>query len=181
MPTERDARIVAAALARFTRSGYERTTLGDIARAAGLTEVEMHDSFVTKDALVAELTGPLLVRLDALVRSAGDADSRDPDEVAGVLGAYLSVLVDHRKEVEVLLGDPTAAACPAVSRLQAGLTELRNELAGPAGGLDERIRASSALGAVHQAVADSTDAELLTTRAVVIGAAMAILDDGYRR
>lgn len=178
--TERGARIVAAALGRFARSGYAQTTLGDIASAAGLTEVELQERFITKEALVAELTGPLLVRLDALVRTAGDADSHDPDKVAEVLAAYLSVLVDHRQEVEVLLGDPTAAACPAVSRLQAGLTELRDELAGPAGGLDERIRAASALGAVHQAVADSTDVELLISRAVVIGAAMAILGEGYR-
>lgn len=178
--SERDSRIVAAALGRFARSGYAQTTLGEIARAAGLTEAELQESFVTKEALVAGLTGPLLVRLDALVSTAGDADSHDPEEVAEVLGAYLSVLVDHRQEVKVLLGDPTAVASPAVGRLHAGLTELRDQLAGPGGGLDERIRASSALGAVHQAVADSTDLELLATRAIIIETALAILVNGYR-
>lgn len=181
MPTERGAgRIPAAAMERFARSGYARTTLSTIATGAGVTEAQVQDAFGTKEALVAELTRPLLERLEALVRTARDADNDDPHEVAEILGGYLAMLVEHRQPVEVLLGDPTAAVCPAVVRLRSGLTRLRDELAGPAGGLDTRIRASSALGAVQQAVADSSDVELLATRVVIIQTAAAILVTEHR-
>lgn len=176
----RAGRVADAALDRFARNGYAQTTLGDIASGAELTESQLQDDFVTKEVLVAILAEPLLTRLEALVRAAGDADSRDPDEAAEILGAYLGLLVDHRQLVQVLLGDPTAAACPAVGQLQTDLTALRDELAGPAGGFHERILASSALGAVQQAVADCTDVELLATRTVIIETAVAILGDGYR-
>lgn len=173
--TRGDGRIGAAALERFARRGYAQTTLADIADGAGMTEAQLQDEFASTDALVAYVAAPLLDRLAAMVSDAEDGDTRDPLEAAGVLEAYLGALVDHRRLVEVVLGDPTAASCPAVSRLRAGFTALRDVLAGPAGGLPERIRASSALGALHQAVADFTDAELLTTRGVVIDAAVAIL------
>lgn len=179
MSPERGARIGVAAMNQFARSGYAKTTLGDIARRVGLTEAQVQDEIVTKEALVAELTRPLLERLDALVRTASDADSHDADEVAEIMGAYLGVLVEYRQLVEVLLGDPTAAACPAVTRLRIGLDELRNELAGPAGGFEGRILASAALGAVHRAVADLTDVELLAMRTAIIEAAAAILVAGY--
>lgn len=176
MRTGRSAsRIAAAALDRIARSGYAQTTLSTIAAGAGVTEVIVQDTFGTKEALVAELTQPLLEQLEVLVRAAGSADSNDPDQVAAVLGKYLATLVAHRQLVEVLLGDPAAATCPAVVRLRSGLLELRDELAGPGEGLGGRIRASSALGAVQQAVADSSDVELLATRAVIIQTATAIL------
>lgn len=180
MSAEFVARIASGTLDRFARSGYGRTTLGDIARRVGLTEAQLQDEFATKEALVAVLTRPLLEQMDALVRMAGDVDSHDPDRITEVLGAYLGVLVDHRRLVEVLLGDPSATACPAVRRLRTALTELRDELVGPAGGPGERIVASSALGAVHRAVSDFTDGELLASRTVVIETAVGILLSDYR-
>lgn len=174
-PQSGSGRLPAAALELFRRNGYERSTLAEIAGEAGLTERQLQEEFATKEALVAELTRPMLHGLDSLVRTAADTDSYDPDELAKILGAYLGVLVEHRELIDVLLGDPTAADCPAVGRLRGGLAVLRDELAGPAGGLDERIRASSALGAVQRAVADFTDLELLDCRAVIIEAAVAIL------
>jgi len=171
-------RIAAAALERFARSGYVGTTLADIADGAGLSEAQLKAEYATKDILVSDLTAALLDRLEALVRVAGGAATGDRVEAARVLGAYLRALSDYRSLVEVFLGDPAAAACPAVSRLRGALTGLRDALAGPAGDATSRIRASSALGAVQQAVADFTDAELVVARAVIIETAVAILGEG---
>lgn len=176
MPDEGAARrIGGAALDRFARSGYAQTSLSDVARCAGVDQAVAQEEFASMDALVAELTRPLIEQLDALVVAADSADTNDAEEVAEILGQYLGTLVEHRQLVKVLLGDPTAAICPAVIRVRAGLTRLRDLLAGPAGGQDERIRASSALGAIQQAVADFSDVELLASWAVILHAAAATL------
>lgn len=173
-------RIGAAALDRFARHGYAHTALADIAVGAGVPEAQLQTQFADVGALVAALTTPLARRLDAHVRRAALADTRDHTEVAAILSEYLDTLVDHRALIEVLLGDRTAAECPPVNRIKAGLTELRDRLAGPLGGPGERIRASAALGAVQQAVADFSDAELVTTRTVIVDTAAAILLDERR-
>lgn len=178
MSVQRGASVGAAALERFAVFGYAHTTLGDIARKVGVTEARLQDEFISKEALVAVLTAPLLDRLVVLVGVAGDADSHDPDAAAEILGCYFGVLVDHRQTLDVLLGDPTASACPAVGRLRAALTTLRDELADPAGGQEGRIVAAAALGAVEHAVADLSDVELLVGRAVVVSTAVTILVTG---
>jgi AcrR family transcriptional regulator len=52
---ERRARIVAAALEAFASRGYEGTSMGEIAAAAGVTRTVLYDHFTSKQALFLTL------------------------------------------------------------------------------------------------------------------------------
>jgi AcrR family transcriptional regulator len=65
------ARILAAALELFSRNGYERTTVEDVAAAAGVTPMTFYRHFGTKDqVLVGDPYDPLIA--EAIERQARD-------------------------------------------------------------------------------------------------------------
>jgi AcrR family transcriptional regulator len=57
------ARILDAARTEFARSGYERASLGDIARAAGITSRALYHYVDSKPQLFAAVTDAVLARL----------------------------------------------------------------------------------------------------------------------
>lgn len=56
MQTDRRTEILDAAEACFARSGFHRTTMQDVARAAGMVPGNLYNYFPSKDAIVAGLT-----------------------------------------------------------------------------------------------------------------------------
>jgi hypothetical protein len=122
------------------------------------------------------LVAPLLGRLRAIASSAAAADLHRPEQLRAVIEAYLDALVAHRPLVGVVLGDPAGAASRSISLVREAMGDICDQLASGTGvALEHRIRATSALGAVHAAVLEATDFEPTTVRAVITDAAVAIL------
>ncbi|HKH07098.1 MAG TPA: TetR/AcrR family transcriptional regulator [Acidimicrobiales bacterium] len=72
------ADVLAAARAQFSAAGYERTSLADIARAAGITSRALYHYVDSKPELFAEVTASVLDRLgeEVLRRVLPEADTR---------------------------------------------------------------------------------------------------------
>jgi len=76
----------------------------------------------------------------------------------------------------VVLGDRTAAGSPTVAAVRAAMLDLADRLAEGGGDrVDNRIRAASALGAVHAAVLEMAALDPATVRDVIVDASVAIL------
>lgn len=81
----RDA-IVEAATSVFLRFGYRKTSMDDLARAAGLSRQGLYLHFATKDTLFAAGIDRLAVRSLAAAREALARDGQSPAE--RLLGAF---------------------------------------------------------------------------------------------
>ena len=72
---DRRSEILDAAEACFVRSGFHRTTMQDVARAAGMVPGNLYNYFPSKDAIVAGLTERDRARLADDFASLADADN----------------------------------------------------------------------------------------------------------
>ncbi len=119
--------ILRAARRLFAERGYARTSVRDIAQAAGVSAQTVYDSVGSKQELVSRLN-------DLIDSEAGIADiagaaavSRDPSEVAATSARVTRSILDHCGDILHALVTG-AAAEPA---LDAALTEgLRRHLGG---------------------------------------------------
>jgi hypothetical protein len=93
-----------------------------------------------------------------------------------LIEGYMDALVAHRRLVTVVLSDRAATTSPAVGALRRAMLDLAEQLARATGDrVDNRIRAASALGAVHTAVLEMADLDAATVRGVIVDASVAIL------
>jgi AcrR family transcriptional regulator len=163
-------------IGRLHSRAFAWSALDDIARAAGIPEADLRGRFRDKEGLMRELVSPLISRLAALTTSAAGADLRQPRELRAVMDGYMDALLLHRAVVTVVLVDPAGASSEAARLVRDAMQALRDELArGTGSELDGRLRAASALGAVHAAVLEPSDFEPATVKDVIAGAAVAIL------
>src|SRR5439155_27324847 len=113
-----------------------------------------------KEGFLAQSASPLVGRLAEILSAARAGDLRQPEQLRRMVEDYVDALVTHRLLVEVVLGDPTAAASDAAATVRAAVQRLQRHLArGPGGELGRRIRAASALGAIQTAVLQLADAD----------------------
>ncbi len=116
-----ESRVVEAALDLADSQGWRRTTLADIARAAGLSLADLHGQLRSRGAILAAcvrhfdqiaLTGPV-----------PDKDDKIKDRLFDLLMRRFEALKPHRKAVRSMawdsLGDP--AALLALKRLLASM------------------------------------------------------------
>jgi AcrR family transcriptional regulator len=94
------AAVLAAARAQFSATGYERTSLADIARAAGLTSRALYHYVDSKPELFAEVTAAVLDRLgeEVLRHVLPQADTRSR------LRALVDVFRSLHREDPTLVG-----------------------------------------------------------------------------
>jgi TetR/AcrR family transcriptional regulator, repressor for uid operon len=117
-------RLYAAALAEFRRKGFERASVSEIARAAGVSRPSFYAHFPTLDHVLFELTWRL--SLEIVQRLAPATDLR----------ATLDLLVDGLIEVEQAVDDPALfremisifARRPAVPGIDGGEIPVLGEL-----------------------------------------------------
>jgi AcrR family transcriptional regulator len=86
---ERRAAILEAATRVFLRYGFKKTSMDDLARAAGLSRQGLYLHFPTKEALFKEAVAALVASLRAAFRSALARDDLDVEE--RVLAAFEAV------------------------------------------------------------------------------------------
>ncbi|GJE43004.1 TetR/AcrR family transcriptional regulator [Methylobacterium soli] len=119
--TARREQILDAAEACFVRNGFHRTTMQDLARAAGMTAGNIYHYFESKEALVLGLAERERARGAALVsRLAGGGDRR-----AVLMGIINQYFVSIPREAAVLRLDLWSEATrnPAIAAMTARFDE----------------------------------------------------------
>lgn len=95
--------IVRRAVEVFNRRGYDRTSVGDLARELGLTKSAIYHHVASKEDLLATALDEALEGLESAVGSAlaapGDAEAR----LRGAVRESVRVLVEHQPSVTLLL------------------------------------------------------------------------------
>jgi AcrR family transcriptional regulator len=112
--------ILLAASTVFVELGYDAATLEEIARRVGVTRTGVLYHFHSKEALLAEIIGPLLADVETLLSRTARVASPTPAQRREVLRAMLDLVVAHRHASRLLVRDPSAVHAldvgPAVAR-----------------------------------------------------------------
>lgn len=67
--TQTHGKIIPAAMKEFLEKGYEKATMREIARAAGITAAGLYRHFPSKEAMFAALVDPVLKELEQLYQT----------------------------------------------------------------------------------------------------------------
>src|SRR4051812_6580443 len=87
--------ILKAARRLFAERGYSRTSVRDIAEAAGVSAQTVYDSIGTKQALVARLNDLIDSEAGIGAIAAAAAGSTDPAEVAATSARVTRSILEH--------------------------------------------------------------------------------------
>lgn len=119
-PADHEVRdqIVAAATEHFSRYGYEKTTVSDLAKAIGFSKAYIYKFFESKQAIGEMICSNCLRQIEAEVRAAVDEADRPPEKLRrmfkAIVAASLRLFFQDRKLYEI-------AASAATERWQAAL------------------------------------------------------------
>lgn len=119
-PAEHDVReqIVAAAKEHFSRYGYEKTTVSDLAKAIGFSKAYIYKFFESKQVIGEMICSNCLKEMEAEIRQAVHAADRPPEQLRrlfkAVVQATLRLFAEDRKLYEI-------ATSAAAERWQAAL------------------------------------------------------------
>ncbi len=112
-PADHDVRdqIVAAATEHFSRYGYEKTTVSDLAKAIGFSKAYIYKFFESKQAIGEMICANCLREIEAEVRAAVDAADRPPEKLRrmfkSVVEASLRLFSEDRKLYEIAISAAT--------------------------------------------------------------------------
>jgi len=116
----RRARIEDAGLEAFASRGYEATSVGEIARAAGVTRTVLYDHFPSKQALYLSLLERESAQLLDHVAMRILAEGSQEERMRNTIDAYLSFVETHPLAWQMLTregaGDPEIAAAEDTMR-----------------------------------------------------------------
>ena len=119
-PADHDVRtqIVAAATEHFSRYGYEKTTVSDLAKAIGFSKAYIYKFFESKQAIGEMICANCLCQIEAEIRTAVDEADHPPEKLrrmfTSVVEASLRLFSQDRKLYEI-------AASAATERWEATL------------------------------------------------------------
>ncbi|SFN21049.1 TetR/AcrR family transcriptional regulator [Variovorax sp. OV329] len=120
-PADHEVRdqIVAAATEHFSRYGYEKTTVSDLAKAIGFSKAYIYKFFESKQAIGEMICANCLRDIEAQVRAAVDGVDRPPEKLRRMFKAVveesLRLFSEDRKLYEI-------ATSAVTERWQAVLT-----------------------------------------------------------
>ncbi|WP_067857016.1 TetR family transcriptional regulator [Nocardia shimofusensis] len=170
-------RILAAARVLFATRGYRATSMQAIADAVGVTKAALYYHFDSKDAILHQLTLPLLDELDAVLAEAESAPSVEEVRWRAIEG-YVDVHLRHRHTLTMLVRDMTLLVqAPVADRFRAAIA-LANELvAGPGSGIEQRVRASQVVAGLADPVVLFRDEPVDRLRQMILDGARALLGE----
>ncbi|MFI6871562.1 TetR family transcriptional regulator [Nocardia sp. NPDC050406] len=174
-PTRR--RILDAARVLFAARGYRATSMQAIADEVGITKPALYYHFDSKDEILRELTLPLLDELEAVL---AQAESRPtPDEVRWhAIEGYVDVHLRHRHTLTMLVRDMTLLVqAPIADRFRTSIALANDLVAGPGGGLEQRVRASQVVAGLADPVVLFRDVPAARLRELILDGARALLDE----
>jgi AcrR family transcriptional regulator len=109
---------VAAATEHFSRYGYEKTTVSDLAKAVGFSKAYIYKFFESKQAIGEMICARCLREIEVEVKAAVDEADRPPEKLRrlfkAIVEASLRLFFQDRKLYEI-------AASAATERWQAAL------------------------------------------------------------
>ena len=156
--------ILGAARRLFAERGYARTSVRDIAQAAGVSAQTVYDSVGSKQELVSRLND--LIDTEAgiagLVRSAGESD--DPRELVATSARITRSILEHCGDIVHALVTGGAAE----PELTAVLAEGQRRHVGGARRVVGQLRSLDALGAVDPDAATETLAAITDIRFALV-------------
>ena len=120
-PADHDVRdqIVLAATEHFSRYGYEKTTVSDLAKAIGFSKAYIYKFFESKQAIGEMICANCLREIEAEIRAAVEGADRPPEKLRrmfkSVVEASLRLFSQDRKLYEI-------AISAATERWQSALT-----------------------------------------------------------
>jgi AcrR family transcriptional regulator len=134
--------ILGAARRLFAERGYARTSMRDIAEAAGVSSQTVYDSIGSKQAVVAKLNDLIDAEADIPATAAAAGRSGDPEQLAAVSSKIARAILEHCGDIlhAVITG---AAAEPDLGLV---LEEGRRRHTGGARGVVDELQAMGALG-----------------------------------
>lgn len=119
-PADHEVRdqIVAAATEHFSRYGYEKTTVSDLAKAIGFSKAYIYKFFESKQAIGEMICANCVGRIEAEIRAAIDQADRPPEKLRrmfkAIVESSLQLFSQDRKLYEI-------AASAATERWQVTL------------------------------------------------------------
>jgi AcrR family transcriptional regulator len=156
--------ILGAARRLFAERGYARTSVRDIAQAAGVSAQTVYDSVGSKQELVSRLND--LIDTEAgiagLVRAAAESD--DPRELVATSARITRSILEHCGDIVHALVTGGAAE----PELAAVLAEGQRRHVGGAGRVVGQLRSLDALGAVDPDAAIETLAAITDIRFALV-------------
>jgi AcrR family transcriptional regulator len=119
-------RIFKAAVAHFSRYGLRRTTMDDVAAAAGVSRKTVYNYFTNKSVLLAEVIFDEARRVNARARRAVDLDLPSADLL---VQAELALLESARKSsyIEILLNPADFGTAAEVIEKSERVAEVQHE------------------------------------------------------
>jgi len=126
---ERRRRIEAAAVVAFANRGYDATSLGEIASAAGVTRTVMYDHFPTKRALFLQVLATQHELMVGEIARGITSEGGPRDRVRATLASYLRFTRDHPAARRLLL-DPIPPGDPELDQMMRGYLDARAEAIG---------------------------------------------------
>jgi AcrR family transcriptional regulator len=130
----------------FSRHGYEKTSLREIADRVGMTKASLYYHYPSKQSLLLAIVEPLISQWRSVADRA-ETLTHTPANVRRVLGECLDVLLRHRAIAGLFVRDAAAvfeAIGPKVGEILELNRRLHGWLAGPSPSAADRVRAIAA-------------------------------------
>jgi AcrR family transcriptional regulator len=146
------ARIQRVAVELFAEQGYDKTSLREIAERLDVTKAALYYHFKSKEDIVHSLVEDYMGQVDALIAWA-KAQPRTPETRGEILSRYVQIVADgsdvfrmlHHNQAAV---NSLAGAKERGSVFRERMTGLVEAITEPGSGMEERLRATMALGSV---------------------------------
>jgi len=100
-PGHDQSAVLAVAIQLFNRQGYDRTSMGDLARELGLTKSAIYHHVESKEALLSLAVDEALDALESALDAVGGATPYE--QLRAAVHASVVVLVEHLPAVTLLL------------------------------------------------------------------------------
>jgi AcrR family transcriptional regulator len=147
------ARIQQVALELFAEQGYDKTSLREIAERLDVTKAALYYHFKSKEDIVRSLIEDYMGQVDALVAWA-KAQPRTRQARGEVLRRYVHIVADGSDVFRMLHHNQAAVNSLAAEKKERGdvfrerMTGLVEAITEPGADVQERLRATMALGGV---------------------------------
>jgi AcrR family transcriptional regulator len=173
------ARIQQVALELFAEQGYEKTSLREIAERLDVTKAALYYHFKSKEEIVRSLAEEYFGQMDALITWA-KGQPRTPATRGTVLRRYVEIVADGSDVFRMLHHNQAAVNSLASAKERGGMfrermTGLVEALTEPGAGVEDRLRATMALGGVS--VGWMFFADQVTDRTELCAAVLSIASD----
>jgi len=135
-PADHDVRdqVVAAATEYFSRYGYQKTTVSDLAKAIGFSKAYIYKFFASKQAIGEMICANCVREIETEIRAAVDEADRPPDKLRrmfkAIVEANLHLFSEDRKLYEIAASAATErwqVVCAYEERIQQLLQDILQE------------------------------------------------------